>query len=259
MVNWWLINTSEIRNFLRLPIEIQKLIVVKNQPNSCDRWKIDNKWDNINIYIDKSMYYVDFRHYHDQIERINLICFHWPTSSPWLNLDCSFNHWVLNIAYNTPQNLNGFFNWENQITGDLNYHKMIYDFTPSFVPKLRQSEKLIQKLNHHFSHMRSIFSTSFSHESSTQRSPFKIVQTHLLQFDIDKSNPHFIERYHDDKYVKLLWRNPCKLMSQVFSLPMEIQEITTMTYFNDKKLEALMLKFNGFIPIIEIDAQEMWM
>jgi len=112
-------STSEMRNFLHLPIEIQKIIVLKNQPNSYDGWRLDNKGDNINIYIDKSMYYVDFRHYHDQNENINLICFYWPTSSPRLILDCSFNYWVLNIAYHTPQNLNSFFNWENQIAEDL--------------------------------------------------------------------------------------------------------------------------------------------
>jgi len=160
-------STSEMRNFLRLPIEIQKIIVLKNPPNLYDGWRLDNKGDNINIYIDKSMYYVDPRHYHDQIEKINLICFRWPTSLPRLILDCSFNHWILNIMYHVPQDLNNFFDWANQIVGDLNYHKMIYDFTPSFVPKPRQSGKLIQKLNHHFSHTRSRFPSLLSHEKST--------------------------------------------------------------------------------------------
>jgi len=75
-------STSEMKNFLRFPIEIQKIIVLKNPPKLYDGWILDNKGDNINIYIDKSMYYVDPRHYHDQIEKINLICFRWPTSSP---------------------------------------------------------------------------------------------------------------------------------------------------------------------------------
>jgi len=48
-------------------------------------------------------------------------------------------------------------------------------------------------------------------------------------------------------------------MSQVFSLPMEIQEIITMPYFNNRKSKAWMLKFNGFREIIEIDSKEMWM
>ena len=61
-----------------------------------------------------------------------------------------------------------------------------------------------------------------------QKLSHKVVQTHLPQFHIDTSNPHFVERYHDDKYVKLLQRNPCKVMSQVFSLPKEIQEIITV-------------------------------
>ena len=58
------------------------MIVLKNQPNSYDRWRIENKEDEINIHINKSMYYVDLRHYHDQIQKINLICYHWPISSP---------------------------------------------------------------------------------------------------------------------------------------------------------------------------------
>jgi len=41
---------------------------------------------------------------------------------------------------------------------------MIYDFTSSFFPKPRQLEILIQKLNHHFSHTRSRFSSILSHE-----------------------------------------------------------------------------------------------
>ena len=75
-------STSKMRNFLHLPIEIQKVIILRNPPDLYDGWRMDNKGDNINIYIDKSMYYVDPRHYHDQIEKINLICFRWPTSSP---------------------------------------------------------------------------------------------------------------------------------------------------------------------------------
>ena len=252
-------STSEMRNFLRLPIEIQKIIVLKNPPNLYDGWRLDNKGDNINIYIDKSMYYVDPRHYHDQIEKINLICFRWPTSLPRLILDCSFNHWILNIMYHVPQDLNNFFDWANQIVGDLNYHKMIYDFTPSFVPKPRQSGKLIQKLNHHFSHTRSRFPSLLSHEKSTRKLSSKAIRTHFSQFHIDKSNPHFIERYHNDKYVRLLQENPCKIMSQVFSSPMEIQEIIAMYYFNNRKSETWMLKFNGPKVIVEIDAKEMWM
>jgi len=214
-------STSEMRNFLRFPIKIQKVIILRNPPNLYDGWRMDNKGDNINIYIDKSMYYVDSRHYH---------CFRWPTSSPRLILDCSFNHWILNIACHAPQDLNNFFDWANQIAGDLNYHKMIYDFTSSFFPKPRQSERLIQKLNHRFSHTRSRFSSLLSHEKSTRKSSLKIVRTHSPQFHIDKSNPHFIERYHDDKYVKLLQESPCKIMSQVFSLPMEIQEIIPVLF-----------------------------
>ena len=71
-----------MRNFLHLPIDMQKLIVLKNQPNPYDGWKIENKGDDINIYIDKSMYFVDFMHYHGQVEKINLIYFYWPMSSP---------------------------------------------------------------------------------------------------------------------------------------------------------------------------------
>ena len=129
--------TFEMKNFLHLPLDIQKIIALKNQPNLHDGWQIDNKEDNTNIYIDKSMYYVDFRHYHDQVEKINLIYFYWPISAPWLILDCTFNNWILNVAYHTPQDLIHFFDWANQIVGDLNYHKMIYDFTTSFIPKSR--------------------------------------------------------------------------------------------------------------------------
>jgi len=85
-------STSEMKNFLRLFIEIQKMIILKNQPNPYDGWRIENKGDEINIYIDKSMYYVDLRYYYDQIQKINLIYFHWPTSSPRLILDYSFNN-----------------------------------------------------------------------------------------------------------------------------------------------------------------------
>jgi len=126
-----------MRNFLHLPIDIQKLLVLKNQPNPYDGWQIENKGDDINIYIDKSMYFVDFMHYHDQVEKINLICFRWPMSSPQLILDFTFNNWVLNIAYHTLQTLDPCFNWVSQISRDLNHHKMIYDFTTSFFPTLR--------------------------------------------------------------------------------------------------------------------------
>jgi len=71
-----------MRDFLCLPIEIQKMIVLKNQPNPYDGWLIENKEDEINIYINKSMYFVDIPYYHDQIQKINLICFRWPTSLP---------------------------------------------------------------------------------------------------------------------------------------------------------------------------------
>jgi len=107
--------------------------------------------------------------------------------------------------------------------------------------------------------MKSRFCSSSSYESSTQKLPFKVVQNHPPQFHIDKSNPYFIERYHDDKYVKLLQRNPCKVMSQVFSLPMKIQKIIAMSYFNDRNSEAWTLRLNGYKVTIEINAKEMWM
>jgi len=93
---------------------------------------------------------------------------------------------------------------------------MIYDFTISFVSKFRKSKKLIQKINRHFSHIKSRFSSFSSQESSIRKLPCKVMQTHLSQFHIDTSNPYFIERYHDDKYVKILQRNPCKVVSSVF-------------------------------------------
>ena len=89
--------------------------------------------------------------------------------------------------------------------------------------------------------------------------PSKTLKNHLLQFQIDKSNPHSVEQYHDDKYVKMLQRNPCKVMSQVFSLPMEIQEKITMSYYNNRNSEAWVLKHNGYKVTIEIDAKDMCM
>lgn len=44
-----------MRNFLSLPIDIQKMIVLKNQPNAHDGWRMDKKGDNIDIYIKKFM------------------------------------------------------------------------------------------------------------------------------------------------------------------------------------------------------------
>lgn len=48
-------------------------------------------------------------------------------------------------------------------------------------------------------------------------------------------------------------------MSQVFSLPIEIQEIIAIPYYNDLKFEVWMLKFNGSKVTIEIEAKEMCM
>lgn len=158
--------TSKVRNFLHSTIDIKKEIVLKNQPNPYDGWWIENKGDEINIYVEKSMYFNDITHYHDQIEKINLICFHWPISSPRLILDYFFNNWVLNITYHTLQNLDPLFNWVSQIARDLNHHKMIYDFTTSFVSTPWWSKKLIQKINHHFSHMKSRFCSSSPRKSS---------------------------------------------------------------------------------------------
>lgn len=58
--------------------------------------------------------------------------------------------------------------------------------------------------------------------------------------------------------MKMLQRNPCKIMSQAFFLPMEIQEIMVMVYFNDQKSEAWMLRFNEFKVTIEIETKEIW-
>lgn len=41
---------------------------------------------------------------------------------------------------------------------------MIYDFTNSFIPKLRQIEHLNQKLNRRFSHTKIKFHDSLSHK-----------------------------------------------------------------------------------------------
>ena len=107
--------------------------------------------------------------------------------------------------------------------------------------------------------MKSRFCSSLSCKSSKQKLPLKISQTHLSQLQIDKSNPHFVEQYCDDKYVKILQRNPCKVMSQVFSLPKEIQEIIAISYYNDQNFEAWTLKIDGYKATIEINAKEMWM
>lgn len=48
-------------------------------------------------------------------------------------------------------------------------------------------------------------------------------------------------------------------MSQVFSLPMEIQEKIAMSYYNNQNSEAWVLKHNGYKVTIEIYAKEMWM
>ena len=48
-------------------------------------------------------------------------------------------------------------------------------------------------------------------------------------------------------------------MSQVFSLPMEIQEKIAMSYYNNQNSEAWVLKHNGYEVTIEIDIKEMWM
>ena len=48
-------------------------------------------------------------------------------------------------------------------------------------------------------------------------------------------------------------------MSQVFSLPIEIQNKIAMSYYNDQNFEAWVLRLNWYKVTIEIDIKEMWM
>ena len=48
-------------------------------------------------------------------------------------------------------------------------------------------------------------------------------------------------------------------MSQVFSLPKKIQEIIAISYYNNWKFEAWILKIDVYKAIIEINTKEMWM
>ena len=48
-------------------------------------------------------------------------------------------------------------------------------------------------------------------------------------------------------------------MSQIFLLPMEIQEIIAISYYNDRNSEAWTLKINGYKATIKINAKEIWM
>jgi len=48
-------------------------------------------------------------------------------------------------------------------------------------------------------------------------------------------------------------------MSQVFSLPNEIQEIIAMSYYNNQTSEAWTLKIDGYKATIKINAKEIWM
>lgn len=63
----------------------------------------------IEIYIEKAIYYLNYWHYHNQVEKINWLCLRWPVSAPKLILDCTFNKWILNVAYYTLQNLRALF------------------------------------------------------------------------------------------------------------------------------------------------------
>ena len=65
------------------------------------------------------MYHLSYWHYHDQINKINMLCLYWPIATPRLILDCIFNHWILDIAHHTPQYLEPLFECTNQIIGDL--------------------------------------------------------------------------------------------------------------------------------------------
>ena len=48
-------------------------------------------------------------------------------------------------------------------------------------------------------------------------------------------------------------------MSQVFSLPKEIQEIIAIYYYNDQNSKAWILKIDGYKATVEINAKEMWL
>ena len=48
-------------------------------------------------------------------------------------------------------------------------------------------------------------------------------------------------------------------MFQVFSLPMEIQEIIAISYYNDRNSKAWTLRLDEYKATIKINAKEMWM
>lgn len=67
-----------------------------------DGWKIYVKEENLEIYQDRVMYFQSNYHYFENVHKINLLFLYWPTIGPNLILDCTFNDWVLEVAYQNP-------------------------------------------------------------------------------------------------------------------------------------------------------------
>lgn len=61
-------------------------------PGIYDGWKIFVKEENLQIYLDTSMYFQGYYHYYEQVNKKNLLCLYWPIAVPKLIMDYTFNN-----------------------------------------------------------------------------------------------------------------------------------------------------------------------
>jgi len=92
----------------------------------------------------------------------------------------------------------------NQLVGYLCHQKLIYEFSPTFVPKPRKLRKIKQNINQHFSHLKSRLPYPPSCNIQRKYSTFKQLRYMHTQFQFDYANPDFMDRYRGDDYTILL-------------------------------------------------------
>jgi len=161
-------------------------LALHHGPSTYDGWKISIKEENIQIYLDKAMYFQGYYHYYEQVHKINFLCLYWPTIAPKLILVSSFNNWVLEVVSQNTQSLHLITNWMNQFMGDLCHQKLIYDFSPLFVPKPWKLKKVKRNISKRFSWINSRFMSSLpsnGHEKKVMIKRLEIPKKKHVQLD----------------------------------------------------------------------------
>lgn len=118
-------STVEVRNFLRLPVEIQKFITRQFHDDANLDWNFNEIGDNVEISADASAYFADSGR---QIENLNLFCLFWPVSAPRITLDLLMADWDLEDAAVFPE----ASQWLNDFAGNLCHQKVVYDYSRLF-------------------------------------------------------------------------------------------------------------------------------